>query len=82
LSCLSLTGPTYRGPVARHAVEPRPDITWNPGPACCGICKRWRPMRAGASIESLVADATALGAEVLVVDAEASALVRNQPERD
>jgi len=31
LSYLSLTGPTCRGTVARHDVEYRPDITWNPG---------------------------------------------------
>jgi hypothetical protein len=26
--------------VARLAVEYWPDITWNGGPACCGICIR------------------------------------------
>ena len=35
---LSLPGPACRGMLARHAVERRPDITWNHGPACCGIC--------------------------------------------
>jgi hypothetical protein len=32
--------------------------------------KRWRLKKAGTSIESLVADAKARGAEVMVVDAE------------
>src|ERR1700683_2265954 len=35
---LSLPGPACYGMLARLAVEYRPGITWNPGPACCGIC--------------------------------------------
>jgi hypothetical protein len=39
LSCQPSTGPACRGTVARHAVESRPGITWNPGPTCRGIRK-------------------------------------------
>ncbi len=34
-----LPGPACYGTVARLAMEYRPGITWNPGPACCGICR-------------------------------------------
>jgi hypothetical protein len=46
----------------------------------CRAVRRWRLKLVGSTIESLVADAKARGTEVVVVDAEALAVSRSDPD--